>query len=102
MRRTQATVRVLHSFLERPFDRHWGYELQKDAVVRSGALYPILRRLLEAGWVEDGWEDPQEVNGGRPARRYYVLTAEGSVAARAYLADAIEDERFAWLRGACP
>lgn len=90
-------MRVLNALLERPLDRHWGYQLQKRAMVRSGVLYPILRRLLEAGWVEDGWEHPAETEHGRPARRYYVLTADGEVAAREVLSAAMREPRFGWL-----
>jgi PadR family transcriptional regulator, regulatory protein PadR len=97
VRRTQATVRVLSALVDEPLDRHWGYDLQKRASVRSGVLYPILQRLLEAGWLEDGWEDPSEIDRGRPPRRYYVLTADGHAAARGVLADAAREPRFGWL-----
>lgn len=90
-------MRVLEALLGAPEQRHWGYQLQKRAGVRSGVLYPILRRLHEEGWVTDGWEEPSEVPSGRPPRRYYVLTPAGSTAARQMLAEAVHDPRFAWL-----
>jgi PadR family transcriptional regulator PadR len=102
MRRTQSLVRVLEALLENPQDQHWGYELQKRAKIRSGVLYPILRRLHEAGWVEDGWEDQREASQGRPPRRYYVLTPQGVTAARELLMEAIHDPRFGWLRPGAP
>jgi PadR family transcriptional regulator PadR len=40
-----------------PFGRHWGYELGKRAGLRSGIVYPALSRLLEDGWLNDGWEE---------------------------------------------
>lgn len=85
MRRTAALVGVLNAMLDAPSDQHWGYELQKTTGLRSGALYPILRRLHENGWVEDGWEDPAEIEG-RPPRRYYTLTPDGLVQARTLIA----------------
>ena len=62
--------------MDDPTDRHWGYDLGKRAGVRSGVLYPVLRRMLEAGWLVDGWESADEV-AGRPPRRYYELSGEG-------------------------
>jgi len=101
MRKTQSLIRVLEVLLEDPQDQHWGYDLQKRARVRSGVLYPILRRLHDQGWVADGWEEPQEVDPGRPARRYYVLTPSGVTSASEVLLEAADDPRFEWLgRGA--
>jgi PadR family transcriptional regulator PadR len=60
-----------------PSGQHWGYQLSKDSGLRSGVLYPILQRLLEEGWVEDGWEDLDPKVAGRPPRRYYTLTSAG-------------------------
>ncbi len=42
----------------------------------SGSLYPSLAKLEQAGWIVGEREsiDPREE--GRPARRYYMLTAE--------------------------
>lgn len=59
-------------------DRLWGYQLCVASGVRSGILYPMLRRMLEAGWLVDGWEDPRELDGTRPPRRYYRLTTLGA------------------------
>lgn len=77
MRRTKALVKVGTVFLESPDARHYGYELRRAARVRSGVLYPLLRRLLEAGWLSDDWEDPKAIVENRPPRRFYVLTSEG-------------------------
>jgi PadR family transcriptional regulator PadR len=62
--------------LRDPSGRHYGYELGKAAGVKSGVMYPLLRRMLDNGLVTDGWEDPETISG-RPPRRYYVLTAKG-------------------------
>ena len=75
MRHTRALIAVAGALMADPDGQHWGYPLERSAGVRSGALYPILRRMLEGGWLEDGWEAGQP--HGRPPRRYYTLTAKG-------------------------
>lgn len=77
-----------------PGGRHWGYELSKQSGVRSGVLYPMLTRMLDEGWVEDGWEDPATIRDKRPPRRYYGLTDEGKLALGAVLQNASNDKRF--------
>jgi PadR family transcriptional regulator PadR len=41
--------------------------------VSEGTIYPLLRRLMAAGWVNAEW---QESASGHP-RRYYRLTPQG-------------------------
>lgn len=78
-----------------PSSRHWGYELSKQSGMRSGVMYPILQRMLEEGWLEDGWEDqPQVARAKRPPRRYYELTDYGKAALGALVAEAQRDVRF--------
>lgn len=63
---------------EAPGTRRWGYELCKETGLRSSTIYPMLARMLEEGWLEDGWEATEELAGRkRPPRRYYVLTDFG-------------------------
>lgn len=97
MRRTHALVQVATALLDDPTDCHWGYELSKSAGVRSGVLYPMLTRMLDEGWVEDGWEDPTTIREKRPRRRYYELTDEGRLALGAVLQEARRDARFTGL-----
>ena len=78
--------------MEDPTNQHWGYDLGKRVGIRSGVLYPILRRMLEEGWLSDGWEDTPA--RGRPPRRYYELTAEGVAHFSAELRAARADARF--------
>lgn len=78
MRRTDALIAVAVALMEEPMGKHWGYQLSKQSHIRSGVLYPILTRLLDAGWLTDGWEDPSTIEG-RPPRRYYELTDRGRV-----------------------
>jgi PadR family transcriptional regulator PadR len=100
-RRTPALLQVAAAFMQAPEDRHWGYELSKTAGLRSGVLYPILQRMLDDGWLTDGWENPAEIQG-RPPRRYYELTDVGrsELGALAVLASAAaEDARARALKG---
>jgi PadR family transcriptional regulator PadR len=61
-----------------PTARFWGYPLSRAAGIRSGVMYPLLTRWLEAGWLTDGWEDHASTERqGRPPRRYYELTDAG-------------------------
>lgn len=77
MKRTRAAQKVAAALMAYPDGRHWGYRLQGQAGVRSGVMYPILQRMLEEGWLADGWEDQTR---GRPPRRYYEITEAGKVA----------------------
>lgn len=99
MRKTYALVQIAVALMAEPSDRHWGYELSKRAGVRSGVLYPILQRMLDRGWVTDGWEEPSQIAGSRPPRRYYTLTDEGKVELGAVLAMGNRDPRLRPLAG---
>ena len=87
------------ALMDEPLGRHWGYDLSKRTGLRSGALYPVLHRLLEDGWLEDGWEDAADAHGKRPPRRYYELTPDGREGIAAVLAEARDDARFGALLG---
>jgi PadR family transcriptional regulator, regulatory protein PadR len=99
MRLTDSVLRVALVLLKEPFAEHWGYDLSRRAGVRSGALYPILDRMLAEGWLEDGWEDTSAVRGGRPRRRYYRVTDTGRSAMGGLVARAATDPRFRLLPG---
>jgi PadR family transcriptional regulator PadR len=93
MRITTALVQVAMVLMLEPDERHWGYELAKASGVRSGVMYPILRRMMEEGWISDGWENPNEVEG-RPPRRYYTVTDKGRAALGALGVQVASDPRF--------
>ncbi len=85
------------ALLEDPTGKHWGYELSKQTGVRSGVMYPMLTRMLDEGWLTDGWEDEAIIREKRPARRYYELTDEGRLRLGAVLQEARSDARFRGL-----
>src|SRR5215472_10991877 len=92
---TYALVQVAAALMSDVSGRHWGYELSKLSGVRSGVMYPILQRMLDEGWLVDGWENQSQVGRAkRPPRRYYELTDAGKAALGAVLAQARRDPRF--------
>lgn len=91
---THSLVEVATALLDDPKGKHWGYELSKKSGVRSGVLYPLLGRMLDDGWLEDGWEDPETMTAKRPPRRYYEITSTGLVELGAIMSQARRDSRF--------
>jgi DNA-binding PadR family transcriptional regulator len=83
---TQAVLRIL---LEDVGGRHYGFEIGKKARVATGSLYPILDRLEKAGWIAAQWETLDPHQAGRPRRRYYRLTPEGTQLATNALAETL-------------
>ncbi|MDX6255083.1 MAG: PadR family transcriptional regulator, regulatory protein PadR [Frankiales bacterium] len=85
---TIPTQRVLRALLAEPTRERYGVEIGAEAGLPSGTIHPILARLEGVRWIESRWEsiDPREQ--GRPARRYYRLTASGVELARQALAGA--------------
>lgn len=65
----------------------YGFDIMRAARLKSGTVYPLLRRLEAAGLVGSEWEEGSDAREeGRPPRRYYAATPEG----RALLAEARE------------
>jgi PadR family transcriptional regulator PadR len=101
---TIPTQRVLRTLLS--LEETYGADIGTRAGLPSGTVHPILARLEGLGWVDSRWEDVDPSIEGRPARRYYRLTAEGSEQARAAIARAYRPEpvptagsrRPAWQR----
>jgi DNA-binding PadR family transcriptional regulator len=82
---TIPTQLVLQALLADPERELYGVEMGELAGLRSGTVHPILARLEGVGWLQSRWEDIDPRAEGRPARRYYRLTAEGARAAQAAL-----------------
>ena len=89
---------VLRALLEDPTREMYGAEIGAEAGLPSGTVHPILARLEGVHWLESRWEDINPRVEGRPARRYYRLTAGGIEAARAALARAYRPARKPQLR----
>lgn len=84
---TPAVFHILLSLMDQ--ERH-GYGIMKeveaqtdgDMLLRPGTLYQAIKRMLEAGLLEESDERPDpQLDDER--RRYYKLTALGQKAARA-------------------
>ncbi|UQN08197.1 PadR family transcriptional regulator [Deinococcus sp. QL22] len=74
------TRAVLQTLLHRhPAPMH-GYDLSKATDLKSGTLYPILKRLHEQGHLNADWE--ASPHPGKPPRHIYTLTASGISLAR--------------------
>ena len=98
MKTTYALVSIAVTLMSDPGGRHWGYSLSRSSGIRSGVMYPLLRRMLDEEWLADGWEDQQEAaRDNRPPRRYYQLTSKGRAELSAILSRAAADRRFAGL-----
>ena len=68
----------------------YGFEIMRAAHLPSGTVYPLLRRLEATGLVASRWEGAENAHReGRPPRRYYEVTPEGTTA----LSDARERVR---------
>lgn len=91
---TIPTQLVLERFLADPTAEVYGLELGQGVGLPSGTIHPILARLEAVGWVSSRWEDVDPRQQGRPARRYYRLTGDGALAARAALAQAYRPSRL--------
>ncbi|MCW3814199.1 PadR family transcriptional regulator [Micromonospora sp. DR5-3] len=87
MRMTIPVAKVLSALLADAEAPRYGLDLMKLTGLPSGTLYPVLHRLQAAGWLAADWEEVDPATAGRPARRYYLLTAEGVHAARQALAE---------------
>jgi PadR family transcriptional regulator len=55
VRATEAIAAVLAVFLEDLDRQHYGYELMGQIGFASGKIYPILARLVRAGWLTREW-----------------------------------------------
>lgn len=79
---------LLEALLADPTREMYGAEVGAVAGLPSGTVHPILARFEGLRWLESRWEDIDPRAEGRPARRYYRLTADGVQAARSAIARA--------------
>ena len=65
----------------------FGFDIMQATGLTSGTVYPALERLEASGLLKSKWENAEEAHAaGRPARRYFTLTASGATALRAAIA----------------
>lgn len=61
----------------------YGFDIMDATGIPDGSVYPALRRLERAGYLEARWEDRAEATAdNRPPRRYYRLSPDGAKALR--------------------
>ena len=77
---SQQTRTALASFLARPQEWRYGYDISRETGLKSGTLYPLLMRLHDQGLLEAEWRPA--VKAGRPPRHAYRLSASGMKLAR--------------------
>jgi len=59
----------------------YGFDIMDATGLPSGTVYPILRRLEEAGMLRSRWEEERAARREqRPRRRYYQVTGAGATA----------------------
>jgi DNA-binding PadR family transcriptional regulator len=59
----------------------YGFDIAEATGLRTGTIYPALRRLERLGFVRSRWESEKVARREqRPARRYYEITAPGEAA----------------------
>ncbi len=81
IRMTYATAMVLQAL---DWGYRYGFDIADATGLRGGTVYPILRRLEDAGLVRSRWERVQiSREAGRPPRKYYTVesVAEELIAA---------------------
>ena len=77
MRRLSVTAVTVLQAISSGFE--YGFDIIDHTNLPSGTVYPALSRLERDGYVRSAWEDDARAHReGRPARRYYRITAPGT------------------------
>ena len=74
-RLTHTNLLILHHLLAH--GRADDATITRATGVKSGSLYPIMKRFEEAGWLSSEGEDGDARVLGRPLRKFYGLTETG-------------------------
>src|SRR5215510_155476 len=78
-----GSAAILHAVAS---GRQFGFDIMEATGLTSGTVYPALERLESRGLVKSRWESEAAAHReGRPARRYFTLTAAGATALKAAL-----------------
>jgi DNA-binding PadR family transcriptional regulator len=79
-RLTYPTAIVLHAVAS---GYRYGFDIMDASGLPSGTVYPILRRLEDAGLLRSRWERVETARDEqRPPRRYYQISGAGAKAER--------------------
>jgi DNA-binding PadR family transcriptional regulator len=71
IRMTYTTAMVLQAL---DLGYRYGFDIAEATGLRGGTVYPILRRLEDAGMARSQWEKVQiSRDEGRPPRKYYTV-----------------------------
>lgn len=76
-RMTVQTLRILSVMLQNPEEDWYGLQLCRATAIKPGTAYPILLRLLQAGWLTRHEERIDSSAAKRPARALYRFTPDG-------------------------
>ena len=77
MRRLSVTAVSVLQAVASGFE--YGFDIIDHTGLPSGTVYPALSRLERDGYVRSAWEPETRAHReGRPARRYYRITAPGT------------------------
>ena len=87
---TLAVATLLRVFLDDVEQPRYGYDLMRTTGFPSGKIYPILARLVAAGWLVKEVEEIDASAAGRPARRLYRLNPAALATVRVGVAKAAE------------
>jgi PadR family transcriptional regulator, regulatory protein PadR len=78
-----GAVSILHAVAT---GNQFGFDIMEATGLTSGTVYPTLDRLEQRGLLKSRWEPAADAHReGRPARRYFHLTAAGAKALEAAL-----------------
>jgi PadR family transcriptional regulator len=78
-----GSAAILHAVAS---GHRFGFDIMETTGLTSGTVYPALERLESRGLLKSRWEDEAAAHTeGRPARRYFTLTAPGATALKAAL-----------------
>jgi DNA-binding PadR family transcriptional regulator len=79
-----GAVSILHAVAS---GSRFGFDIMAATGLTSGTVYPTLDRLEDLGLLRSHWEAEADAHrDGRPARRYFRLTANGAHALQSALA----------------
>ena len=73
-----ATVAIMKAIQD---GRRFGLDIMDETGLASGTVYPTLARMEARAYLESEWEGEDAAKAaGRPPRRYYRITPEGTTA----------------------